>query len=809
MSNQNRFLLPHTGATSATSGVVSTSGTSKQDSNQQSNSDQENKHLSVDTDFDSYWEEEARNPHRNRIRIGRQYQATVPPLLKAGEKDQRKLDELETLSFCPKRSAKVSNAELDHYFTVAKSLNLFASLVETRSLLGRDVTIADLNHIRHKEGLSLASVIQPPRQFSNSNVSPQSSQQASNLLSSTTSTVAGSQQSPPSSCDNKLASSSTSSSPREALASQENFTYNQPLMKALSHFISLHHPCRHDSECKKLLKELPLEDEPASVVSITAGNLRQCTSSSSKSRFRSSSYKQNSSPTKTDEVDGSVNRDSEQSQGISEGLQSPSYENWTREEVELFSKAIEVCGKNLGSIKKEFFPSKSVRSIVEYYYIGYRDASEAKRKPSQSIEATDGCTIPEKPPTNNNGHGGRGGPSSSGNSKSGSNQTGSNNPPSSSSNRNNNTNADSSSKTLSDSGENVKKSCSNQDENTMVGKNNISNCKQPKLEESINANNPPTKNIDARMSVYNFDDDFKDELPVKFDCPRPGAEVRPLKAKPILPSASLEAGEAGNSNVGSLKFFMDGQLVLKLNACQEQQEEKCHWVQSSDKVMPPNNRQKRYTKRAGDRASMDPSHNGSHSNSIVSSNHDEDSKTEDLTADEDSKESAISFTNVSTPPRQKSFSSSPTPKRLKTKNDVSTPPPPSLPPQAQLASPIDYNRLAVNNRMKERNDNPNPSPIVNQASPMPWLQANSFAMAAALLGGLQFPASAAGLIPNQIQNNQPPPPPPISQQQQQQHQPMLNLAPSSKPMDLSLEHSSPKPIQTKPSNRSRSRPKNS
>ena len=35
----------------------------------------------TDLDFDSYWEKEARNPVRNRIRIGRQYQAQVPPLL--------------------------------------------------------------------------------------------------------------------------------------------------------------------------------------------------------------------------------------------------------------------------------------------------------------------------------------------------------------------------------------------------------------------------------------------------------------------------------------------------------------------------------------------------------------------------------------------------------------------------------------------------------------------------------------------------------------------------------------------------------
>lgn len=37
-----------------------------------------------DAEFDSYWDYEAKNKNRNRIRVGRQYQATVPPLLKPG-----------------------------------------------------------------------------------------------------------------------------------------------------------------------------------------------------------------------------------------------------------------------------------------------------------------------------------------------------------------------------------------------------------------------------------------------------------------------------------------------------------------------------------------------------------------------------------------------------------------------------------------------------------------------------------------------------------------------------------------------------
>lgn len=804
MSSQNRFLLPH--STTAPTSSNTASSSSKANDSSTSNptssanteaSEHDSSQFSVDTDFDSYWEEEARNPHRNRIRIGRQYQATVPPLLKVGEKDQRKLEALETLSFCPKKSARVSDAELDHYFTVAKSLNLFASLVETRSLLGRDVTIADLNHIRHKEGLSLSSVIQPVKQqtvptqasTTSPSVSPLSSQQSMNIPAANINLNQQSpQKSPQANCDRPSSSSSASS--KDQTCPFNSYPLNQPLMKALSHFINLHHPCHHNQDCKKLLKEIPLEDDPAPAVSITAGNLRQGTSSSSKEikpgRSRAA-LKQaataNASKQDDSEKDNNPEEQQQPQHTTGENIQSPSYEDWTREEVELFSKAIEVCGKNFSSIKKEFLPSKSVKSIVEYYYIGSRDMSENKKKSSQNAETGDGCSSPEKSQANNNGQGGGGGggggSSAGGKSSASSSITGSANLMTTSSSRTSNPNNDASSpnKTLSDTNEEVKQTSSKYDSGphnkTVASKNTKS-----QVQDTNGVRSAKTKNIDPRMSVYNFDEEFKEESPVRFDCPKPGTEVKPLKAKPIIPNASLDS-EATNSNVGSLKFFMDGQLVLKLNACQDQQEgnEKCHWVQSGDKVINAS-RQKRFTKKT--EKSLDSNQNGSKSNSVVSSYQDDDStKNDDLTGDEDSKESMNSFTNL---PQPRSNHSSPNQKRLKIKSEPNNQP-------GQLTSPINYNRLAVNNRIKERNDNINSqSPMINQA--MPWLQANHLAVAAALLGQLPFPPTTGNMMDNQQQNT-------VNNN--------VNMA--TKPMDLSLEHSSPKSIQ-KSSSRSRGRSRN-
>lgn len=80
-----------------------------------------------DADFDSYWEYESRNKNRNRIRVGRQYQASVPPLLKPGEKDTRRCEDLETLKWKPD---KLSDQCVDQYLSMAKAISRFARAID-------------------------------------------------------------------------------------------------------------------------------------------------------------------------------------------------------------------------------------------------------------------------------------------------------------------------------------------------------------------------------------------------------------------------------------------------------------------------------------------------------------------------------------------------------------------------------------------------------------------------------------------------------------------------------------------------------
>lgn len=804
--------------------------------------------LSVDTDFDLYWEEEARNPHRNRIRIGRQYQATVPSLLKDDNGDSRKLEHLETLKYCPKKSTHVSDAELSHYFKVAKSLNIFASLVETRSLLGRDVTIADLNHIRRKEGLNLASVIQPPprqaaaaavasicgggNNSSIHNSSPTSSQQ-NPVASSSQSDRNPSPSKSPSSVAQSVSNisvsnadqSSQQTNAREHLANIENQPVNKPLMKALSHFISLHHPCHHDEDCKKLSKSVPSNDQRNSVTNPT----------SAPAEGPSSSQLREAKPGRSrSSIKHLSSNDDESSEGPPDAT---SYEDWSHEEIDLFSKAIEICGKNFGSIKKEFLPSKSVRSIVEYYYIGLRDNADSKTK-KYSAHTSESNDTADKTVANVDDGDSYQHPSSL------------------------KTNVITSSITTATSSAIDSLQRTQLDGVNSLAQSSLAACNSAADFNGLSSDQKQTnsKALDARMSVYNFDDEFReDTIPnQRLDCQaKIENEVKPLKAKAVRPSDSPQVPEASNSNVGSLKFFMDGQLVLKLNACQGQQEgtDKCHWVQSGERVAAQN-KQKRYTKRmSSDRPSTNNDMNGSQSDSMVSSFFDDDSKMGDMSGDEDSKESINSSSTATQLP--KSQQNSPTPKRVKIRSDSTTasPNPGSQQQQHapvaqqqtnQIPAQVDYNRLAVNNCIKDRYDGADrqssqtatstsgiPPGAFNPAhlsQAMPWLPANSFAMAAALFGGLNFSspaaAAAAAAAAASASGNMMSPQEALQQsaaslfasQQSSQHQHLMNASiashnrtiPTTKPMDLSVEHSPtgvPATTKTPTKSRSRSRSK--
>lgn len=189
----------------------------------------------------------------------------------------------------------------------------------------------------------------------------------------------------------------------------------------------------------------------------------------------------------------------------------------------MFAKALEVCGKNFGAIKKTFLPWKPVKSIIEYYYKGSDNedpnddepGEQGKRRQFLSVNSTK--SLMSAKPTSN------------------------------SSNNNNNSAAKSNGSTTT----------TNKDDEGSPG--------EKRSTSSENA---------AKLDMFNL---FLN-----------GKEIKPLKAKPIIKKEPVEAASSSASNLGSLKFYMDGQLVLKLNA-KQQAEAKTQWIESLDtpKILPP------------------------------------------------------------------------------------------------------------------------------------------------------------------------------------------------------------------------------
>lgn len=407
--------------------------------------------MDKDADFDSYWLDESRNKNRNRIRVGRQYQATVPPLLKPGETDGRRCEDLETLKWKPEYD--LSEQQLDHYLSVAKAVSLFA----------RAINVYQENDAPQEKCLQTA-------------------------------------------------------------------------LRGLSEFVTSHHPCHHDAGCQKVPNK---------------NSVNQSSTSGASSSFVTTNWL----ATATASWDTKEEGDSRVAgaASCSSLLGSLGRCEWTPQEADLFAKALEVCGKNFGAIKKEFLPWKPVKSIIEFYYCGKGDI-----KPSPDIK----CPLFLQ---------GNGGDST----KTECESAGPSSP------------SRSTTKTSSDM---VAASDIESFPATVPEKKEVETDKEERLEAptSIENSESEVENLDSNRDKTTEVEDSK-MAPPPLSCQDSSSAV--IKEE----SPFTQTSESSGSTVGSLKFYLGGQLVLKLNAQQDSssaapQETKCHWVQSRDTpklALPP------------------------------------------------------------------------------------------------------------------------------------------------------------------------------------------------------------------------------
>lgn len=117
--------------------------------------------------------------------------------------------------------------------------------------------------------------------------------------------------------------------------------------------------------------------------------------------------------------------------------------------------------------------------------------------------------------------------------------------------------------------------------------NDSSSCEGDQSRHHLNSspkeNDEPNSSFSAGNhggSVSNVKNEPNDDIEKGFPIVN-GLEVVALKGRPVSPQTRTDTGN-NVSNLGSLKFYKDGHLVLKLNAKQEDPAQKCHWVESQD-----------------------------------------------------------------------------------------------------------------------------------------------------------------------------------------------------------------------------------
>jgi len=557
----------------------------------------------TDSEFDAYWEEEARNPHRNRIRIGRQYQATIPPKLKPGESDGRKLENLEALTW--RRENGLTDDKLNEYFVTSRALGLMGRYrvgKVSESLSATSTTPSSTTPNSDDKGI-------PNSANKNGICTDHDDERATNAKDKTSPRIARHHNQPPiNSGDNK------------------NLSFESEMI-ALSKFVSSHHPSSHDDACTVKKPDA-----------------------------------------KTD--------------------------SWSLKEAKMFAHALETYGKNFGAIKKAM-PWKAAKSIIDQYY-----------KKSGGGDASDD----ESDDQEGNGGGGSGGLGGS---------SGPNN--NNTTNTNNSTNSTAPDGTITTPKENSSSITSNS-LSTATSTSSVSSlCSSKNLNFSqslqvascltngvivsghsglkLKAHESPYLSLGSPgsnvkgQSHHKLTSSFLPNGSTTASNPSPeedllGLEVKPVKAKPIfkndIPDPSRnEIGTANGAStspvLGSLKFFMDGQLVLKLNATTQQQDGstsapevndknvanttnnsgRCQWVESPDtKILKNHLRRKKYRRTVRNEGSLDSvggnrntessstgsSGGGSGRASVVSC---EDS--EDMSSEDDDRESLESTESRSLP----------------------------------------------------------------------------------------------------------------------------------------------------------------
>lgn len=314
-----------------------------------------------------------------------------------------------------------------------------------------------------------------------------------------------------------------------------------------------------------------------------------------------------------------------QQDGCSNKESDAKTEKWSLKEARLFSHALETYGKNFGAIKKAL-TWKPAKKIIEHYYkkgnnnggnSGGNGGSSSGQGDDDDYGSEDENLDSMNSPGENN---------ASTTADGGSNTSGTSNSLTASLKSNNNINP----KGSYSSQQKLQVACFTSTQMTnepfaSLTQNGLFTSSTSPLNHLLNfTENPINGHLSTLKNNHTFLNGKPEENhfsnmaspPLLVDNAVTGAEVKAMKAKPIYKIEETELPSIGsNSVVGSLKFFMDGQFVLKLNAKQKESDEtkssstgKCLWVESQDTPkFKKGQRNKRFTKHkhSSDAGSLD------------------------------------------------------------------------------------------------------------------------------------------------------------------------------------------------------------
>lgn len=268
-------------------------------------------------------------------------------------------------------------------------------------------------------------------------------------------------------------------------------------------------------------------------------------------------------------------------------------DQWSPLDERIFVRALQVCGKNFSAIKKDYLPWKSVRSIIDYYYTNIDKEAEllAKKKVNNTSKPNNNRYNFDKPNKSPMDESKRGNKSSSSSSSGSANKQATGESHDQAGNNNNNESGDNNETATGSSGSgdggtgNNDADGSSNNPNECLNNNNYQQLAKNSALLGMAKNNYLNELLSNFFANPNNNNNNNNNTNNNKQEPKFKNGLSPMglhgKSKQTSEKKNKKTSDGENSgSLGSLNLYLHGNLVVKLNA--QQQESGPKWVESPD-----------------------------------------------------------------------------------------------------------------------------------------------------------------------------------------------------------------------------------